>query len=78
MVERWCSNSANRLAWALLPVMTHGYNAWGSSPRARFALRRPLNPLNTVSSSVPAPNGLGRPSITYGKNVERPAETPKK
>jgi hypothetical protein len=35
-------------------------------------MRRPLNPLNTVFSSVPLPNGLGRPSITSGKNGERP------
>jgi hypothetical protein len=52
--------------------LTHGYNAWGSSPRARFAQRRPLNPLNTVFSSVPSPNGLGKPSITSAKNEERP------
>ncbi len=34
--------------------------------------RRPPNPFNIVFSSVPSPNGLGRPFIMSGKNGERP------
>ncbi len=54
-----------------LPVSTWR-QCMGILPTCKVCTKEAPESLNTVFSSVPSPNGLGRPSFTSGKNGERP------
>ncbi len=60
--------------WPSTPTTPEQTDGGGLIRSSQYTLA--LNPLNTVFSIVPSPNGLGRPSFTSGKNGEGPMTSP--